>query len=80
MHKILFFDDNNKIINIYNDTKENNKNILYKLAKYIKEQNANIANITEENDKIIIDNNDTFQYELFFDTENNINIKIMGLS
>lgn len=76
MHKILYFDDNNKIINIYSDTKENNKNILYKLAKYIKEQNDNTANIAEENDKIIIDNNDIFQYELFFDRENNINIKI----
>ena len=76
MHKILYFDDNNKIINIYSDIKENNKNILYKFAKYIKEQNDNTANIAEENDKIIIDNNDIFQYELFFDRENNINIKI----
>ena len=74
MYKILFFDNNNKIINISNNSKENNKNILYKLAKHIKEKNNNKTNITEEDDKIII-TNDNFQYELFFD--NNINIKII---
>ena len=65
MYKILSLDNNNKIINISNNSKEIDKNILYKLAKHIKEKNNNKANITEEDNKIII-THDNFQYELFF--------------
>ena len=57
MYKILSLDNNNKIINISNNSKEIDKNILYKLAKHIKEKNNNKANITEEDNKIIIDKN-----------------------
>ena len=74
MYKILFFDNNNKIINIANNSKESNNNVLYKLAKHIIEKNNNKANIIEEDNKLIIEN-ENLKYELFFD--NNINIKII---
>ena len=56
MYKILFFDNNNKIINIANNSKESNNNVLYKLAKHIIEKNNNKANIIEEDNKLIIEN------------------------
>lgn len=77
MYKILFLDNDNKIINIANNSKEINKNILYKLAKHIAEKNNNNKTDISELDDKIIAANDSFQYELFFNKENNINIKII---